>query len=74
MSTPAYEGGGQFSPDGRWIAYASDESGQMQVYVRPFPGPDRKVPVSTQGGTQPLWSPKGNWFDELTRLAPHPGR
>ncbi len=59
VSTFAYEGGAQFSPDGHWMAYASDESGQMQVYVRPFPGPDRRWPVSTQGGTQPLWSRNG---------------
>jgi eukaryotic-like serine/threonine-protein kinase len=59
VSTPAYEGGAQFSPDGHWMAYASDESGQMQVYVRPFPGPDRRWPVSTQGGTQPLWNRNG---------------
>ena len=59
MNTPAYEGGAQFSPDGRWMAYVSDESGQLQVYVRPYPGPDRKVPVSTQGGTQPVWNRNG---------------
>ena len=59
LSTPAYEGGAQFSPDGRWIAYASDETGQMQVYLRPFPGPDPKEPVSTQGGTQPAWNRNG---------------
>ena len=59
VNTPAYEGGAQFSPDGRWMAYASDESGQMQVYVRPYPGPDRKYPVSTQGGSQPLWNRNG---------------
>jgi len=59
VSTSAYEGGPQFSPDGHWLAYASDESGQMQVYVRPFPGPDRRWPVSTQGGTQPLWNRNG---------------
>ena len=59
VSTPAYEGGAQFSPDGHWMAYASDESGQMQVYVRPFPGPDRRWQVSTEGGTQPLWSRNG---------------
>jgi eukaryotic-like serine/threonine-protein kinase len=59
VQTRAYEGGAQFSPDGRWIAYASDESGQMQVYVRPFPDPDRKITVSTEGGTQPLWNRKG---------------
>ena len=59
VSTFAYEGGAQFSPDGHWLAYASDESGQMQVYVRPFPGPDRRWPVSTQGGTQPMWNRNG---------------
>ena len=41
------------------MVYASDESGQMQVYMRPFPGPDRKWQVSTQGGTQPLWNRNG---------------
>jgi eukaryotic-like serine/threonine-protein kinase len=60
VNTSAFEGGPQFSPNGHWIAYASDESGQMQVYVRPFPGPDRRWQVSTHGGTQPLWSRKGN--------------
>jgi hypothetical protein len=60
VNTSAYEGGPQFSPDGRLIAYASDESGQMQVYVRPFPGLDRRWQVSTQGGTQPLWNKNGN--------------
>jgi Tol biopolymer transport system component len=59
VNTPAFDGGPQFSPDGHWMAYASDESGQMQVYVRPFPGPDRRWQVSTQGGTQPLWSRNG---------------
>ena len=59
VSTSAFEGGAQFSPDGHWMAYASDESGQMQVYVRPFPGPDRRWPVSTQGGTQPVWNRNG---------------
>jgi eukaryotic-like serine/threonine-protein kinase len=59
VSTRAYEGGAEFSPDGHWMAYASDESGQTQVYLRPFPGPDRRWQVSTQGGTQPLWSRDG---------------
>src|SRR5262249_3784661 len=58
-NTPAFEGGSTFSPDGRLIAYASDESGQMEVYLRPFPGPDRKWPVSTQGGTSPCWNRNG---------------
>jgi len=59
VNTSAFEGGAQFSPDGHWMAYASDESGQMQVYVRPFPGPDRRWQVSTQGGTQPSWNRNG---------------
>jgi serine/threonine-protein kinase len=59
IDTPAFDGGAQFSPDGHWMAYASDESGQMQVYVRPFPGPDRRWQVSAQGGTQPMWSRTG---------------
>jgi serine/threonine protein kinase len=59
LATPAYEAGAQFSPDGRWLAYVSDESGKLEVYVRPFPALDRKFQVSTQGGTQVLWSPNG---------------
>jgi dipeptidyl aminopeptidase/acylaminoacyl peptidase len=59
VNTSAFEGGAQFSPNGHWMAYASDESGQMQVYVRPFPGPDRRWQLSSQGGTQPLWSRNG---------------
>ena len=48
-----------FSPDGRWLAYASAETGTSQIYVRPFPGPGGKVPVSTGGGSFPIWSPNG---------------
>jgi Tol biopolymer transport system component len=47
------------SPDGRWIAYNSDESGRAEVYVAPFPGPGRKWQVSTSGGTLPRWSGTG---------------
>lgn len=46
----------EISPDGRWMAYASDETGRSEVYVRPFPGPGAKHQVSSQGGGQPLWS------------------
>ena len=49
-----------FSPDGRWLAYWSDESGKPQVYVRPFPGPGGKWQISTNGGNFPTWSPNGN--------------
>jgi serine/threonine-protein kinase len=45
-----------FSPDGRWIAYRSTESGREEIYVRPFPGPGGKWLISGGGGTYPLWS------------------
>jgi Tol biopolymer transport system component len=48
-----------FSPDGRWIAYTSNESGRTEVYVRPYPGPGGKWQISTDGGNEPLWNPKG---------------
>jgi serine/threonine-protein kinase len=48
------------SPDGRWIAYASNESGRYEVYVRPFPDvASRKWPISQGGGTSPLWARTG---------------
>jgi serine/threonine protein kinase/Tol biopolymer transport system component len=59
VATPDYDGGGQFSPDGRWLAYVSQEPGRSEVYVHPYPGPDRKVPVSTDGGTHPRWRRDG---------------
>ncbi len=53
------EFGAVFSPDGRWLAFVTDESGRAEVYVQPFPGPGQKVPVSTNGGLQPMWSRNG---------------
>ena len=50
---------GQFSPDGRWVAYVSDESGRNEVYVAPFPGPGGKWQISTAGGTYPRWRRDG---------------
>ncbi len=52
----------EFSPDGQWLAYSSDESGRYEVYVTSFPGKDRKITISNGGGCEPLWSRKG---DEL---------
>jgi len=49
-----------FSPDGRWLAYVSDESGQDQVYVRPYPGPGAHMPISNEGGIEPVWSRDGD--------------
>jgi serine/threonine-protein kinase len=48
-----------FSPDGRWLAYQSNESGTSEVYVRPFPGPGGRLQISTGGGSSPLWSRDG---------------
>ncbi len=51
-----------FSPDGRFVAYESDESGRYEVFVVPFPEPNRKWQISTDGGREPRWSRSG---DEL---------
>jgi Tol biopolymer transport system component len=48
-----------FSPDGRWIAYQSDETGRFEIYAQPFRGPAGKVAISSGGGTQPRWSGNG---------------
>jgi Tol biopolymer transport system component len=56
LATTANEIDPVFSPDGRWVAYASDESGQNEVYVRPFAGGDGKWQVSSGGGRRPLWT------------------
>jgi eukaryotic-like serine/threonine-protein kinase len=57
LTTPADDHSPEFSPDGRWIAYVSDESGRPEVYVRPYPGSGAKQQVSTNRGMQPAWSP-----------------
>jgi Tol biopolymer transport system component len=59
LKTPFDERQGRFSPDGRWIAYASNESGPWQVYVRSFPDSGGKWQVSTNGGGQPQWRGDG---------------
>jgi hypothetical protein len=58
---------GQLSPDGRWMAYVSDESGQNEVFVRPFPHGESKSQVSRGGGTEPKWRGDGQ---ELFYVAP----
>src|SRR5262249_32183426 len=62
---------GQFSPDSRWVAYSSDETGRFEIYVRPFPpGGDRREKwlVSNSGGMQPRWRGDGK---ELFYLSPN---
>jgi serine/threonine-protein kinase len=52
-------GAPSLSPDGRWLAYTSDESGRSEVYVRSYPGQGGRWQVSLEGGSEPIWSPKG---------------
>jgi eukaryotic-like serine/threonine-protein kinase len=59
VQSPAQESGAQFSPDGRWIAYTSDESKGGQVYVTAYPNHERRWQISTEGGDFPQWNPKG---------------
>ncbi|MGH9254154.1 MAG: TolB family protein, partial [Vicinamibacterales bacterium] len=63
VQTPFNERLAQFSPDGRWIAYESNESGRYEIYVQAFGGPNEKirgsVPVSANGGAQVRWRPDG---------------
>jgi Tol biopolymer transport system component len=67
LQTDADERSARLSPDGRWVAFVSNTSGRVEVYVQPFPGPGRPVPVSTKGGDQPQWRSDGS---ELFYLAP----
>jgi len=63
LDGPNNERSGRFSPDGSAFAYVSDEAGgEFQVYVTPYPGPGRRIPVSIDGGLSPIWSADG---DEL---------
>ena len=77
LKTPFNERWGAFSPDGRWVAYQSNESGQNEIYVRPFVPPSAagpaaaaagsQWPVSTAGGIYAVWRPDGK---ELYYLSP----
>jgi serine/threonine-protein kinase len=59
-ATSSSESSPLISPNGRWLAYSSDESGKTEIYVLPFPGPGRNYPISTEGGTEPVWSQDGS--------------
>ena len=59
LKTNFAEANAVFSPDGKWLAYNSNESGRTEVYVTPFPGPGRKWQVSAQGGAYPAWRQGG---------------
>ena len=59
LKTPYQESGGHFSPDGRWIAYESDETGRLEIFVASFPPGGGKWQISDGGGAQPAWSRDG---------------
>jgi eukaryotic-like serine/threonine-protein kinase len=59
IHTAANEMSPEFSPDGRWLAYVSNESGRHEIYVQPYPGPGERHLISTNGGEQPAWSGNG---------------
>ncbi len=70
MATRFDESRPRFSPDGRWLAYASNESGRSEIYVRPFPGPGQKRLISTEGGNDARWRGDGRelfyrWGDAI---------
>jgi serine/threonine-protein kinase len=74
VATPFQEDFPAFSPDGRFLAYTSDQSGRREVYVRPYPDPGAVVQVSNHGGVAPLWSRDGRDLfyaqeDTLMRVA-----
>jgi serine/threonine-protein kinase len=59
IRTRAADGAPQLSPDGRWMAYASEESGRREIYVQAYPGPGGRWQISNDGGNEPLWSASG---------------
>ena len=74
LNTPFSEQNAEFSPDGRWIAYVSDETGRREIYVTPYPGPGGKFLISKDGGVEPLWAPDGTEIFYRTRTTLGAGR
>ena len=64
--TPSLERYPTLSPDGRWLAYASNDSGRDEVYIRAYPGAAQRHQISTQGGVAPAWSGDGREFFYMT--------
>jgi Tol biopolymer transport system component len=67
LRTPADEFNAQFSPDSRWVAYGSDETGRFEIFVQSFPTPGGQWRVSPEGGVQPRWRGDGK---EIFYVAP----
>jgi eukaryotic-like serine/threonine-protein kinase len=59
LQTASNESAPIFSPDGRWLAYVSDETGRSEVYVQPYPGPGGRWQISADDGAEPEWNPNG---------------
>ena len=71
LQTSFDEYGGQCSPDGRWLAYVSNESDQYEIYIASFPGSGKKYRVSAQGGGNPRWRRDGKallYVDSFKRI------
>jgi len=75
LATTDLEAFADLSPDGRWLAYVSNESGPLKMLMKPYPGQERGVPVSQGGGTNPRWSHDGRrlfyWSDNKAILPVH---
>jgi Tol biopolymer transport system component len=69
LQTPFNEEYADLSPDGRWVAYASNQSGRVEVYVQPFPGPGARQQISVDGGTAPAWSRDGREIFYITAVS-----
>src|SRR5262249_2356541 len=75
LQTRFNERNAEVSPDGRWLAYESDESGRDEIYVRPFPDVDAgRWPISADGGTRPVWARNGRELFYTTGSTPNPVR
>jgi len=68
LNSRAWETYPEFSPDGRWMAYVSTESGRLEVYARPYPGPGGKLLISKEGGLEPLWARNGRQLFYRSRI------
>ncbi|MGH9256469.1 MAG: hypothetical protein ACRD3C_18070, partial [Vicinamibacterales bacterium] len=78
LETRFNETNARLSPDARWVAYTSNESGQSEVYVQAFPAPSGRVQVSTNGGIEPVWARSGRELfyregDKMVVVAVEPG-
>ena len=78
LTTVAHENAARVSPDGKWVAYQSDETGRYEVYVQAYPTPGRRWSVSVRGGFHPVWARNGRelffWRgDQLMAVAVTPG-